>query len=158
MSQPSSSSSSTTAMEQSDQDVEIQKTRQEQASHWSLVKDQIHITTEVLNWPYKGSGTEEDPYVVEYIKNDRRDPLLFPAWKKWVITILVAFVSLLYPFEIIYVASISYQNYITCTNSNVYSRCISFKLIRTTGNVSSSLCLSSIQWRCRANNSRVSYW
>jgi len=51
------------------------------------------VTPEVLNWPYKGAGTEEDPFVVEYIENDRRNPMLFPQWKKWMITILVAIVS-----------------------------------------------------------------
>lgn len=59
-----------------------------------MVIDQTHVTPEVLRWPYKGSGTEEDPYVVEYIENDRRNPMLFPTWKKWVITILVAFATL----------------------------------------------------------------
>jgi hypothetical protein len=58
-----------------------------------LVIDQTHVTDAVLHWPYKGSGTEESPYVVEYIENDRRNPMLFPMWKKWIITILVAFVS-----------------------------------------------------------------
>jgi hypothetical protein len=76
-------------------DIEKQKMTQKQASHWELVWDQTHVTPEVVNWPYKGSGTEEDPYVVEYIENDRRNPMLFPQWKKWMITILVAFVSLL---------------------------------------------------------------
>jgi hypothetical protein len=76
--------------------VEAQKRRtQKKASHWQLVIDQTHVTPEVLNWPYRGSGTEEDPYVVEYIENDRRNPMLFSMWKKWMITLLVAFVSLL---------------------------------------------------------------
>ena len=58
-----------------------------------MVFDQTHVTPEVLNWIYKGRGTEEDPYVVEYIDNDRRNPMLFPQWKKWMITVLVAVVS-----------------------------------------------------------------
>jgi multidrug resistance protein len=52
------------------------------------------VTPEVLNWPYKGSGTEGDPFEVEYIDNDRRNPMLFSIWKKWMITILVAFATL----------------------------------------------------------------
>jgi hypothetical protein len=91
---PTSSSSSITATESlEERDVESQKSSQKKASHWELVFDQTHVTLEVLNWPYKGAGTEEDPYVVEYITNDRRNPMGFPDWKKWLITILVAFVS-----------------------------------------------------------------
>lgn len=95
MAQPDSSASSTTATsEPLERDIEGQKRRTPQkASHWELVIDQTHVTDEVLRWPYRGSGTEEDPYVVEYIENDRRNPMLFPMWKKWMITILVAFVS-----------------------------------------------------------------
>lgn len=95
MPQVYSSSSSATATEPAERDVESQKrNNQQKASHWSLVFDQTHVTPEVVNWPYKGKGTEEDPYVVEYIENDRRNPMLWSQWKKWTITILVAFVSL----------------------------------------------------------------
>ena len=96
MTEPNSSSSSMTAtepLERDERDIEARKTTQKKASHWQLVFDQTHVTPEVLNYPYKGSGTEEDPYVVEYIPNDRRNPMLFPTWKKWTITLLVAFVN-----------------------------------------------------------------
>lgn len=76
-----------------EKDVEAQKKTQEKASHWRLVIDQADVTPEVINWQYTGSGTEKDPYVVVYIDNDRRNPMLFPMWKKWIITLLVAFVS-----------------------------------------------------------------
>ena len=104
MAQPDSSrssASSATATEPPERDVEAQKGRtQQKASHWQLVFDQTHVTSEVLNWPYRGSGTEDDPFVVEYIENDRRNPMLFPMWKKWMITILVAVVSCIYSFRI----------------------------------------------------------
>jgi hypothetical protein len=94
MALPSSSASSATVTEPPERDVEAQKGRtQIKATHWELVWDQTHVTPEVISWPYKGTGTDEDPYVVEYIENDRRNPMLFPQWKKWIITILVAFVS-----------------------------------------------------------------
>jgi hypothetical protein len=93
MTQPDSSSSSITAAESPDRDVEEQKNRQEKASHWSLVFDQTHVTKEVLEWNYKGCGTEKDPYIVEYIENDLRNPMTWTDSKKWTITILVAFVS-----------------------------------------------------------------
>ena len=76
-----------------DRDVEAHQTTQEKASHWQLVIDQTHVTDEVLKWPYRGSGTVEDPFIVVYIENDMRNPMLFPASKKWMITLLVAFVG-----------------------------------------------------------------
>lgn len=91
MAQLGSSSSSMTAADTPD--VEAQKNRHEKASHWSLVFDQTHVTKEVLEWKYRGQGTEKSPYVVEYIDNDRRNPMTWTDTKKWVITILVAFVS-----------------------------------------------------------------
>lgn len=89
----SSTASLVTATEPPEREIEAQKSTQKVASHWQLVFDQTHVTPEVINWPYKGSGTEQDPYVVVYIDNDRRNPMIFPKWKKWVLTFLVAFVS-----------------------------------------------------------------
>lgn len=82
-------------------DVEAQERKPQKATHWQLVTDQTHVTEEVFNWPYVGSGTEEDPYVVEYIKHDRRNPLLIPLWRKWMITILLAMVSPPHPLKIL---------------------------------------------------------
>jgi len=62
--------------------------------HWKLVWDQGLITPEVVRWEYDGSGTEEDPYVVDWIDNDPRNPMLFSEVKKWSITILVAIATL----------------------------------------------------------------
>ncbi|KAJ8118388.1 hypothetical protein ONZ43_g4001 [Nemania bipapillata] len=57
----------------------------------------------VLEWSYKGQGTLEDPYVVDFLPDDTRNPFLFPAWYKWSITVFkaiavlaVAFVSTAY--------------------------------------------------------------
>lgn len=76
-----------------ERDAEAQRPVPKKSSHWGLVIDQAHVTPEVLDWQYKGSGTEEDPYLVVYIENDRRNPMLWSAGKKWVITMLVAVVS-----------------------------------------------------------------
>jgi hypothetical protein len=79
--------------DQHDGDVEAQpRNTQKRSSHWQLVIDQIHVTPEVADWPYKGSGTERDPYVVIYIENDRRNPMLFSKLKKWFITVIIALV------------------------------------------------------------------
>lgn len=63
-------------------------------SHWRIVASQSLVTPAVLRHPYPGSGTVEDPYVVEFIPNDKRNPMRFPIWKKWAITLLVAFATL----------------------------------------------------------------
>lgn len=72
-------------------DVEAQSHLPNKVPHWKLVLDQTLITPEVANWRYKGSGTENNPFVLEYIKNDPRDPLNLPTWKKWVSTSIAGF-------------------------------------------------------------------
>ncbi|KAK5050108.1 MFS siderochrome iron transporter 1 [Exophiala bonariae] len=62
--------------------------------HWRLVASQSLITDEVLNHRYEGSGTAKDPYVVEFIAHDPRNPMEWPLWKKWSITLLVAVATL----------------------------------------------------------------
>ena len=52
------------------------------------------VTDAVLSYSYDGSGTEEDPYVVEFIPNDPRNPMGFSMFKKWSLTLLVAFATL----------------------------------------------------------------
>jgi len=63
-------------------------------SYWQYICDQAWMSPEVLDWQYEGSGTEDDPYVVTWIKDDPRDPLGFSQANKWLITLLVAFVTL----------------------------------------------------------------
>jgi len=62
--------------------------------HWRIVASHSLLTTEVLNYDYAGSGAEKDPYLVEFIPDDPRNPMLFTMWKKWSITILVAVATL----------------------------------------------------------------
>ncbi|APA10204.1 hypothetical protein sscle_06g049740 [Sclerotinia sclerotiorum 1980 UF-70] len=90
----SDSNSASSTVVNMDRDLEEQKYVQKKAKHWELVFDQTHVTPEVLNYPYKGSGTEQDPYVVEYIPNDRRNPMNFSMLKKWSLTILLACATL----------------------------------------------------------------
>jgi MFS family permease len=63
-------------------------------THLRLVVSQSHITPQVLEHQYSGSGTEEDPYIVEFLHNDPRNPRNFPILGKWFITILVAVATL----------------------------------------------------------------
>jgi len=72
----------------------IEPPRPKRIPYWRLVADQGVVTPEILNYPYAGSGTEEDPYVVQWIPNDPRNPMLFGTVKKWTITMIVAFATL----------------------------------------------------------------
>jgi hypothetical protein len=79
------------------QDVDLEahrRPRQAPASHWSLVIDQTHITPEILEHEYKGNGTAESPFVIDYIPHDRRNPMNWPKWKKWSITMIESLATL----------------------------------------------------------------
>ncbi|KAI9734875.1 MAG: hypothetical protein M1834_001955 [Cirrosporium novae-zelandiae] len=62
--------------------------------HWRLIFDQAPISPEIQEWPYEGSGTDTDPYIICWISHDPRDPKTFSKWRKWVLTILVTFMTL----------------------------------------------------------------
>ncbi|KAH7374174.1 major facilitator superfamily domain-containing protein [Cadophora sp. MPI-SDFR-AT-0126] len=67
--------------------------------HWRLVTSHSLVTDEVQRYDYLGAGTEDDPYRVEFITNDPRNPIGFPLWKKWLITVLVAVATLAVAFS-----------------------------------------------------------
>lgn len=69
------------------QDVESGR---EGISHWKMIMDQGVTTKEIEEWDYEGEGTEDDPYVVEWIENDPRNPMTWAKTKKWIMTIAVA--------------------------------------------------------------------
>jgi multidrug resistance protein len=64
-----------------------------QIPHWRILTDQGVVTPEIIDYPYVGSGTEEDPYVVEWIPNDPRNPMEFSTTLKWMYTVTVAFAT-----------------------------------------------------------------
>jgi multidrug resistance protein len=59
-----------------------------------MVLHQGVLTPEIEKHHYDGEGTEENPYAVQWIENDPRNPLLFPTWYKWMLTITMAFATL----------------------------------------------------------------
>lgn len=69
-------------------------TKTNRSSHWQILTTHTTISPDVLNHPYPGSGTEDDPYRVEFLPGDERDPQNFSSLKKWSITLLVAFATL----------------------------------------------------------------
>jgi hypothetical protein len=62
--------------------------------YWRMIIDQAGVTPEVARFEYQGSGTEDDPYLVRWISNDPRNPMLFSESKKWFITMTVALATL----------------------------------------------------------------
>ncbi|KAJ9272836.1 hypothetical protein DTO212C5_1097 [Paecilomyces variotii] len=72
----------------------IEKPKTSKIPYWRTVIDQGVVTQEVIDYPYKGSGTEDDPYAVEWIPNDPRNPMQYGEIKKWSITMCVAFATL----------------------------------------------------------------
>jgi len=53
---------------------------------------ETHISDEILQHRWKGAGTSEDPYLVEFFPNDPENPMNFSQTKKWSLT-FVAFLS-----------------------------------------------------------------
>lgn len=57
---------------------------------YQLVLSQDIITDDVLNHEWEGNGTAEDPYLVDWLHEDARDPHQMQDWLKWSITLLQA--------------------------------------------------------------------
>ncbi|KAF7554306.1 hypothetical protein G7Z17_g3010 [Cylindrodendrum hubeiense] len=74
--------------------LDVEPVQRSKIPYWRLVADQAGVTTDVLNYQYKGAGTEEDPYLVQFIPDDPRNPMLFSTKKKWFITMTVAVATL----------------------------------------------------------------
>lgn len=73
---------------------DVESGRTTRIPHLTQVFNKTGITPEVEAWNYDGSGTEEDPYVVQWIDNDPRNPMLYSETKKWSLTFVVAMATL----------------------------------------------------------------
>lgn len=73
-------------------DVESHQSRK--ISWFTLIVNQGVLTPEIIEHKYSGAGTENEPYLVEWIPQDPRDPMHFPEWQKWSLTQVVAFITL----------------------------------------------------------------
>ncbi|KUJ21872.1 MFS general substrate transporter [Mollisia scopiformis] len=47
-----------------------------------------HLDDDVCNQHYAGSGTDDNPYIVDYLQNDRQDAMNFSKGRKWAIAVL----------------------------------------------------------------------
>lgn len=75
-------------------DKDLEKGDPEKISWFTTVFNQQVLTREVIEWKYEGHGTHESPYVVNWIDQDPRNPMLWPKWKKWALTQVVAIATL----------------------------------------------------------------
>lgn len=72
----------------------IESTLPTKISFFRLVFDQGVVTQQIMDHPYPGSGTEDDPYAVTWIPEDPRNPMNFSELRKWTLTGLVAIATL----------------------------------------------------------------
>ncbi|KAI1409541.1 polyamine transporter 1 [Hypoxylon sp. FL1857] len=84
-----SSSESSHTMTEHDHDIESQKPGTE-LSYFQRQFDQTGVTPAVLSWKYRGQGTHDDPFIVDFIPDDPKNPMKFSETKKWSITALQA--------------------------------------------------------------------
>ncbi|KAL4903411.1 hypothetical protein BDW74DRAFT_179828 [Aspergillus multicolor] len=71
--------------------------KREHIPHWRLILDQGVLTDRILAHSYPGTGTEQDPHVVNWIEDgegDPRDPMQWPRCRKWFYTMMVALATL----------------------------------------------------------------
>lgn len=59
-----------------------------------MILHQGILTPAIENHVYPGSGTEVDPYSIDWLENDPRDPMLFATWYKWLLILTMAFATL----------------------------------------------------------------
>lgn len=85
----SSASVSSATMTARENDIESQQ-GPTKVSFWRLLTDQAGVTPEALSHKYAGHGTEESPYLVEFLPKDHWNPMTHSELLKWTITITQA--------------------------------------------------------------------
>ena len=79
-------------------DIETGHGLRDNISWWKLLTAQDILTKDIVDYDYEGAGTEDDPYVVEWIENDPRNPMLWGYGRKWAMCISMAFATLVVSF------------------------------------------------------------
>lgn len=64
------------------------------AHKWRLVFGLRPITKETLEQPYKGSGSDDDPFLIQWTTNDPHDPRQFSTARKWMFTLILSLATL----------------------------------------------------------------
>lgn len=62
----------------------------ERMPHYRLVLSQTLLTDDIVQHDYSGSGTASDPYIVDSIPDDARNPMNMAKSMKWTITVIMA--------------------------------------------------------------------
>ncbi|KAL8810541.1 MAG: hypothetical protein Q9223_007733 [Gallowayella weberi] len=63
----------------------------QKVTHMCLIFSHTLITEDVARYTYPGSGTQDDPFVVDWIPNDPRNPMTgIGKGMKWLITVIMA--------------------------------------------------------------------
>jgi multidrug resistance protein len=68
-------------------------------SNFQLVRHKALLTPELLEYRWDGNGTAEDPYLVEWLADDPRNPMKFPQTRKWCYTALASVACLIVSFS-----------------------------------------------------------
>lgn len=84
-----SSSSSATRTEPEQHDVESLAAL-DRSTYFSRLYDQAGMSSAVLAHQFPGKGTDENPFLVDFIPNDPKNPMTLPNWKKWTYMMLHA--------------------------------------------------------------------
>jgi MFS family permease len=69
-------------------------TERTKVSHFKLVLSQTLMSPEVVDHVYPGSGSDEDPYLVDWLPDDVKDPYGISKGIKWWITVIMSFGTL----------------------------------------------------------------
>jgi hypothetical protein len=56
------------------------------------------LNDDVCNHNYSGKGTENEPYIIDYLENDSQDAMNIPTARKWIVTVLQAMSCLVVTF------------------------------------------------------------
>lgn len=62
----------------------------ERVKIWQLVFRVSIITPEVYSHPYAGCGTQDEPYVVDFLPGDPLNPHNWETWRRWMFLSIVA--------------------------------------------------------------------
>ena len=89
----STSTSSSVTVAEPAPDVESQK-NENRVSYFSVVFKPDGVNNATINHRYNGEGTEESPYIVDFLPQDSYNPMQYPSWKKWTVTLLNAMAAL----------------------------------------------------------------
>ncbi|KPM36018.1 putative MFS-type transporter [Neonectria ditissima] len=88
---PSLASSSTTV---ADPDPLESQQSKANLSRWRGFFGGAAVGEDALNHEYPGDGTDQSPFLVEFVQGDPQDPMAFSRSRKWTITLLQAIATL----------------------------------------------------------------